>query len=97
MDEKRKVTVQRASFRVLRRLGQVIRELRQLEPPGGGSSSQQLQRIESELVCNAIDIAEMFSGLPGWEDRLDFIRKAGIEVSEEVYEGFADAYVDDSK
>ena len=97
MDEKRKVTVQRASFRVLRRLGQVIRELRQLEPQGGGSSSQQLQRIESELVCNAIDIAEMFSGLPGWEDRLAFIRKAGIEVSEEVYEGFADAYVDDSK
>ena len=97
MDEKRKVTVQRASFRVLRRLGQVIRELRQLEPPGGGSSSQQLQRIKSELVCNAIDIAEMFSGLPGWEDRLAFIRKAGIEVSEEVYEGFADAYVDDSE
>ena len=97
MDEKRKVTVQRASFRVLRRLGQVIRELRQLEPPGGGSSSKQLQRIESELVCNAIDIAEMFSGLPGWEDRLAFIRKAGIEVSEEVYEGFADAYVDDSE
>lgn len=97
MDEKRKVTVQRASFRVLRRLGQVIRELRQLEPQGGGSSSQQLQRIESELVCNAIDIAEMFSGLPGWEDRLAFIRKAGIEVSEEVYEGFADAYVDDSE
>jgi hypothetical protein len=81
MDEKRTVTVQRASFRVLRRLGQVIRELRQLEPPGCGSSSQQLQRIESELVCNAIDIAEMFSGLPGWEDRLAFIRKAGIEVS----------------
>lgn len=97
MDEKRKVTVQRASFRVLRRLGQVIRELRQLEPPGRGSSSQQLQRIESELVCNAIDIAEMFSGLPGWEDRLAFIRKAGIEVSEEVYEGFADAYADDNE
>lgn len=97
MDEKRKVTVQRASFRVLRRLGQVIRELRQLEPPGCESSSQQLQRIESELVCNAIDIAEMFSGLPGWEDRLAFIRKAGIEVSEEVYEGFSDAYVDDSE
>lgn len=97
MDEKRKVTVQRASFRVLRRLGQVIRELGQLEPPGGGSSSPQLQRIESELVCNAIDIAEMFSGLPGWEDRLAFIRKAGIEVSEEVYEGFADAYVDDNE
>ena len=97
MDEKRKVTVQRASFRVLRRLGQVIRELRQLEPQGGGSSSQQLQRIESELVCNAIDIAEMFSGLPGWEDRLAFIRKAGIEVSKEVYEGFADAYVDGSE
>lgn len=97
MDEKRKVTVQRASFRVLRRLGQVIRELRQLEPPCSGSSSQQLQRIESELVCNAIDIAEMFSGLPGWEDRLAFIRKAGIEVSEEVYEGFADAYADDNE
>ena len=97
MDEKRKMTVQRASFRMLRRLGQVIRELKQLEPPGGGSSSQQLQRIESELVCNAIDIAEMFSGLPGWEDRLAFIRKAGIEVSEEVYEGFADAYVDDNE
>lgn len=97
MDEKRKVTVQRASFRVLRRLGQVIRELRQLEPPGGGSSSQQLQRIESELVCNAIDIAEMFSGLPGWEDRLAFIRKAGIEVSEEVCEGFSDAYADDNE
>ena len=97
MDEKRKVTVQRASFRVLRRLGQVIRELRQLEPPGSGSRSQQLQRIESELVCNAIDIAEMFSGLPGWEDRLAFIRKAGIEVSEEVYEGFADAYADDNE
>ena len=97
MDEKRKVTVQRASFRVLRRLGQVIRELRQLEPPGGGSSSQQLQRIESELVCNAIDIAEMFSGLPGWEDRLAFIRKAGIDVSAEVYEGFAEVYTDDEK
>ncbi len=97
MDEKRTMTVQRASFRVLRRLGQVIRELRQLEPPGGGGSSQQLQRIESELVCNAIDIAEMFSGLPGWEDRLAFIRKAGIEVTAEVYEGYADVYTKENE
>ena len=95
MGEKKNMTVQRASFRVLRRLGLVIKELHQLEPPGG--TSPPIQRIESELVCNAVDIAEMFSGLPGWEDRLAFIRKASIDVSAEVYEGFAEVYTDDEK
>ena len=91
MEEKRAATVRQASFRLLRRLGQVIRELHQLEAPGE-KSSPHIQRIESELVCNAIDIAELFSGLPQWEDRLSFIRSAGIEVTPEMYEGVAQVY-----
>ena len=78
---------------MLRRLGQVIKELHRLDAAESESSSQ-IQRIESELVCNAIDIAELFSGLPGWEDRLAFIRNAGIDVSQEMYEGFAEVYSD---
>ena len=69
----------------------MIQELHQLGAPGE-ESSPQIQRIESELVCNAIDIAELFSGLPQWEDRLSFLRSAGIEVTPEMYEGFAQVY-----
>ena len=94
MEEKSSMTVRRAGFRLLRRLGQAIQELHRLETPGVDSSPQ-IKRIENELICNAIDIAELFSGLPGWEDRLALIRRAGIEVSEETYEGFAEVYRED--
>lgn len=93
MKQQRKETLQRASFRMLRRLGQVIKELHRLNAAESESSSQ-IQRITSQLVCNAVDIAEQFSGLPGWEDRLAFIRSAGIDVSQEMYEGFAEVYSD---
>ena len=91
MENKRTEAIRRAGFRMLRKLGQVNQELHQLSPQGD-SPFPQLKTIEFELICNAIDFADMCSGLPGWEDRLSFIRQDGIDISPELMEGFSDVY-----
>ena len=85
----------RTGFRALRHLGSVVRDLRELKCLCSGHESQ-FERIEYGLLCDAVDIVELCSGESSWKERLDLLQKAGIEISREMYEGFADSYADEA-
>lgn len=85
----------RTGYRALRHLGSVVRDLRELKGLCTGHESQ-FERIEQGLLCDAVDIVELFSGTSSWKERLELLQTAGIEISREMYEGFADSYADEA-
>jgi len=89
-------TALRTGYRALRHLGSVVRDLRELKGLCSGHETQ-FERIEFGLLCNAVELVELYSGLSSWLERLELLQKAGIQISTEMYEGFAETYADEAE
>jgi hypothetical protein len=44
-----------------------------------------------------VELVELYSGLSSWQERLELLQKAGIQISTEMYEGFAETYADEAE
>ena len=75
----------RTVTRILGHLGKVIKLLHQLKAMFPQSESF-FDKVELELIYDALDITELCSGLPDREDRLSCIRDAGISVPDDYDE-----------